>query len=80
MDPDEIRREDGGQALIWDSPSFPPESEDLADDVPGVFVRFQSWDESPRGQRNHNIFQQFVGKKIRITIESLDPLDQLSEI
>ena len=73
--PGEISTEDGGQAKIWTSSAYPPE-DDVLDD-PGVFFRFQSWDE--KGQK-HSIFNQFVGKKVRITIESLDPLDQLSEI
>lgn len=77
MTPDRIDKEDSGCALIFTTTDYPPEAEDDADDTPGVFFRFQSWDER---NRDHEIFRQFVGKKVRITIESLDPLDQLSEI
>ena len=75
--PDHVCEEDGGSAMIWSSASYPPESEDDDDLTPGVFFRFQSWD--PESQK-HDLFRQFVGKKVRITIESLDVLDQLSEI
>lgn len=77
MRPDDVSKEDGGCALIWNSDSCPPEVDDDSDTTPGVFFRFQSWDEE---DKTHDIFRQFIGKKVRITLESLDPLDQLSEI
>jgi len=75
--PDEVSKEDAGQSLIWTSKSFPEETDDTPDDDPGIFFRFHSWDERAR---THDVFRQFVGKKVRITIESLEVLDQLSEI
>lgn len=73
--PAAISTEDSGCAKIWTSSAYPPEDKVLDD--PGVFFRFQSWDEKGK---THDLFSQFIGKKVRITIESLDPLDQLSEI
>ena len=77
---DEIRplcvdTQDNDCAKVWTSSAYPPEEGVL--DTPGVFFRFQSWDEAGK---THDLFSQFVGKKVRITLESLDPLDQLSEI
>jgi hypothetical protein len=77
MRPEHVDREDGGRAMIWASASYPPETDATSDTEPGVYFKFHSWDDE---SRNHDIFKQFVGKRVRITIESLDPLDQLSEI
>ncbi len=80
--PEEVSREDGGSALIWTTKAFPDDPNDddpnvSHDEGVGVFFRFQSWDWP---DQKHELFKQFVGKKVRITIESLDALDQLSEI
>jgi len=58
----EIDSEDGGQALI-----FTTSREKDDDEMQGMFVRIQSWDEI----RDHEEFNKFVGKKIRITIEEI---------
>lgn len=79
--PGEVDREDGGAALIWTTKAFPDDPADDKDVGPdegcGVFFRFQSWDHP---DQKHELFKQFIGKKVRITIESLDVLDQLAEI
>lgn len=51
--------EDGGAAVIAE----------IVDDVTGrEFFRFQSWDTSKR----HTGINQFIGRTVRITIETLD--------
>jgi len=57
---DEIDTEDGGQAKI-----FTASKDDLDN---GVFVRICSWDEN----KNHEDFKKFVGRRIKITIETID--------
>ncbi|MGD9726289.1 MAG: hypothetical protein AB7L09_01435 [Nitrospira sp.] len=76
---DHVDTEEAGRAKIWTSPCFPdrPGSPVLDEDPVGVFVRLQSWDEH---DRSHELFNRFVGKRVRITIESLDPLDRLADI
>ena len=53
--------EDGGQALI----TYIAEPTDTDN---GMFIRIQSWDE----QLKHEEFKKFEGRKIRITIETID--------
>ena len=57
---DEIDTEDGGQAKIFTA------SEDDLDN--GMFVRVCSWDEDVE----HSEFNKFVGRRIKITIETID--------
>jgi hypothetical protein len=57
---DEIDIEDGGQAKI-----FTASKDDLDN---GMFVRVCSWDEN----KNHEDFKKFVGRRIKITIETID--------
>ncbi len=56
--------EDNGQALIT-TIDFRDTSEDEDN---GMFVRIQSWDEKCQ----HTEFKKFEGRKIRITIETID--------
>jgi hypothetical protein len=51
--------EDGGQAII---------AEVGGDKDAGMFVRIQSWDETMR----HAEIEPFLGKRVRVTIETLD--------
>ena len=53
--------EDGGQAIITHITE--PTNTDN-----GMFIRIQSWDE----QLKHEEFKKFEGRKIRITIETID--------
>jgi hypothetical protein len=57
----EVKREDGGQALI-------ATIDDGSDEDTGIFVRLQSWDESTE----HKLFNQLINKKVRITIETIE--------
>ena len=57
---DEIDTEDGGQAKIFTI------SEDDLDN--GMFVRICSWDKNGK----HDEFNKFVGRKIKITIETIE--------
>lgn len=55
--------EDGGQAIIVT----------LSDKHdPNLFIRFQSWDET----KEHTSMKHFLGKRVRVTIECLDPPTQ----
>jgi hypothetical protein len=64
IDKENTNTEDGGQAVIT-TMEFrdTPEDEDN-----GMFVRIQSWDENCK----HEEFKKFEGRKIRITIETID--------
>lgn len=57
----EVDVEDGGQAMIA-TITEPTDTDN------GMFIRIQSWDE----QLEHKEFKKFVGKKVRITIETID--------
>lgn len=59
MKQEEIDIEDGGQALIFTA------TQDDEEDIDGMFVRVQSWDET----KKHKEMSQFIGKKIKITVE-----------
>ena len=53
-------RDDGGRALIQ-------QFDDAADD--GLFVRLQSWSE----KKEHPAMEALIGKRVRITVEVVDP-------
>jgi len=55
---DNLRREDGGMAVIEDV------GMDGVEDN-GIFVRVQSWDET----KKHKEFNALIGKRVRVTIE-----------
>lgn len=57
---DEINTEDGGQAKIFTA--SPDDNEN------GLFINICSWDEN----KEHTDFNKLIGKKIRITIETID--------
>lgn len=57
----DVSVEDSGQALVGD-----PFSASSGDD--GMFVRIQSWD----SKKKHVDFKKFQGKRIRVTIETID--------
>lgn len=61
LNPEEAQKEDGGQAIIF-TVSEPFEEEN------GMFVRIQSWDD----KKEHTDLKKFEGRKIRITIETID--------
>lgn len=61
LNPEEAKKEDGGQAIIF-TVSEPFEEEN------GMFVRIQSWDD----KKEHTDLKKFEGRKIRITIETID--------
>lgn len=56
-----VEIEDGGYAKIFTAAKEPDEEN-------GMFVRIQSWDE----YLDHVDFDKFVGKKIKITIETVE--------
>lgn len=55
--PEEISREDGGQAVYVHIPS--------TDEACNLFVRLHSWNE----QRDHMEMASLVGRKVRLTLE-----------
>jgi len=56
----EIHTEDGGQAMILEiCPNDAVQN--------GEFVRLQSWDSNLK----HQVATKFVGKKVRVTIETI---------
>ncbi len=56
----DVSVEDGGQAMVSDPFSTNGDN--------GMFVRIQSWDE----KKKHEDFKKFQGRKIRVTIETVD--------
>lgn len=58
---DNLQVEDGGQAIIATIGGNGPEER-------GVFVRIQSWDET----REHAEMNKLLGKKIKVTIETIE--------
>ena len=54
-----ITEEDGGQAMI-------AAIED--ENVPEFFVRLQSWSE----ERRHIVIRSLAGKRVRVTVETID--------
>jgi hypothetical protein len=59
------RHEDGGQAKICEA--FPINTGN-SDEENGMFVVLKSWDEDT----DHADLQMLLGKKIKITIETID--------
>jgi hypothetical protein len=59
---EDVANEDGGMALISE-PFAGPNAEDN-----GMFVKIQSWDEECK----HDDFKKFQGRKIKVTIETID--------
>lgn len=57
---DEVEDDDGGMAKIIG----------LYDENSGLQVQLTSWDESD--EPNHTTLEQFIGHKIRVTIEIID--------
>ena len=57
----DIDTEDGGQAKIF-ATSLNQEEDN------GMFVKVCSWDEN----NNHDEFNKFIGRKIKITIETIE--------
>lgn len=55
----DVQTDDGGQALIYSLYDDDKEN--------GLFVRIQSWDES----KEHEDFKKLVGKRIKVTIETI---------
>lgn len=62
--PINVDKEDDGQALIATIDNTPEEESGEA----GLFVRLQSWD----SKKEHTDFNKFFGRKIRVTIETID--------
>lgn len=58
----DVKFEDGGQAMIIRNGLSDNEEEN------GMFVKLQSWDEN----KEHKVLKKFVGRNIRITIETID--------
>ena len=63
INPGDVRGEDGRQAAMV---TLVKEEEKEQDN--GMFVVLQSWDD----KRLHSEFFSFVGRKVRITIETID--------
>jgi hypothetical protein len=62
------RTEDSGYAQIMDIVPDIDNMECPDDNDNGLFVRLQSWDET----KQHIDFNKFIGKKIKVTIETID--------
>jgi len=76
FDEKHVKKEDSGQALIWDHHGYEIEGDAREDsDDPGTTVRFWSWDE----EREHKSIKRFIGKRVRITVEVVSILDQIVE-
>lgn len=60
--------EDSGHAKIFEAGTFTTDSDVKPSEDGGMFVRIQSWSD----ESNHTDFDQFIGKRIRVTIETLD--------
>jgi hypothetical protein len=58
---EEVDTQDGGQAKIISLCNKPDEEN-------GMFVQLRSWDEN----LEHKEFKKFIGRKIKITIETID--------
>ncbi len=65
FNPQDIEREDGGQAVILTLTGDP-------DQETGVFVRIQSWDQTCFHKEIRELFDAASGKSIRVTIEVVD--------
>lgn len=63
VNPITVDVEDGGQAKIFHADGI-----DTDESENGVFVRIQSWDENCI----HANFNKLLGRKIKITIETVD--------
>lgn len=57
--PEQVDVEDGGMAMIGQ-----PDEESLHP----FFVKLQSWDET----KQHTTFKNFIGKRVRVTVEIID--------
>lgn len=63
IEPPFIDTEDGGCAIICQVERKREKEED-----PCMFVRLQSWDDS----KKHVEIKKFIGRKVKITIETID--------
>ena len=69
-----VKFEDGGEAAICYAPLETPEVANsetwmsLIEGAPEFFVRLQSWDET----KQHAFFRALMGKKVRVTVETVD--------
>ena len=57
-----IKTEDSGQAMIMYSPV------ELSEVDSSFFVRLHSWDDKGK----HRFFKKFMGRKVKVTIETVD--------
>lgn len=76
-----VKFEDGGNAAIMYSPLNTDEpglnTETWDKEIEGgdgcFFVRLHSWDESDLDFANkHRLFRAFMGKKVRVTVETIE--------
>jgi len=74
MNEKDIRKDDGGLALIWE-PEFDEAGDDPVDPDNGTQIEFSSWDDA----KKHESFKRFIGKRVRITVEVCSVLDQIVE-
>lgn len=61
-----VKFEDGGQAAVMYQGLEGEPKESGGDGC--FFIRFHSWD----AKRQHPLFRELMGKKVRVTIETID--------
>lgn len=64
LKPNEMETEDGGQFGFFQVSQNDEEEN-------GIYVRFCSWDDTCK----HEEFSQYIGRKVKITIETIDDND-----
>lgn len=64
LSPDTVDVEDGGRAIIC---TLNVDVSENAEDE-GIYARIISWSEN----KNHADINKFIGKRVRVTIETLD--------
>lgn len=65
LHPETVETEDGGCAKIA---TFGWSIDEPEDSETGILVRLQSWDKS----KEHKDFKKFEGKRVKITIETIE--------
>jgi hypothetical protein len=65
-----VKVEDGGQAMIM----YAPARQDWKDEDSGFWVQLHSWEEDleiPDADQ-HKLFRSLMGRRIKVTIETVD--------
>jgi len=70
-----LKREDSGCALIGEIEGSVEVGGNVVhteDDEDGVFVRLHSWSDCPEGAGAHHTILGFLGKRVKVTIETVE--------